>query len=279
MLALFKRNLKIYFANKPSAFLSCLAPLISFLLYICFLKQTLTSDQQTPANITEIMDLWMTSGTVAVAAITISFQSLGQLVKDRESRTWDDLQLTDLKPLQIKSCYLLAAIFISSVMQIIVFVIMLGYFMLSDKIKISPNILLPTLTFIILGAISASSANLIIVDLVYSSTTLDRLSAVLGAASGFMVATYMPYGSLTESAKFVVKLFPGSYEAASLRSILLNDLNGPKFPSHLTEFLGIHFKINGHQLTNYDNAIIIAGMSIIFMMIFITINNKYRKKS
>lgn len=283
MIALIKRNLKIYFANKIGVLMSCLGALISFFIYIGFLQQNLISSWQSLPHAKEMLDLWMISGIVAIAGITTSFQALGQLVKDRESRTWDDLSLTDLTPFQINCSYLTATIFISTLMQIITFFIMAVYFILVDSITIPTTALLPGLFFIVLGAIGASAVNLIIVDLIHSSTTFSRLSAIIGAASGFMIATYMPYGTLSKSAQFVVKLFPSSYEAASLRSLLLNKLSKKFLPPssryQMIEYLGIHFKIHGYQLNNYSNALMIVGMSIVLIGLGAVLANRYQRKS
>ena len=168
-------------------------------------------------------------------------------------------------------------------MQIITFLIMAVYFILVDSITIPTTALLPGLVFIVLGAIGASAVNLIIVDLIHSSTTFSRLSAIIGAASGFMIATYMPYGTLSKSAQFVVKLFPSSYEAASLRSLLLNKLSKKFLPPssryQMIEYLGIHFKIHGYQLNNYSNALMIVGMSIVLIGLGAVLVNRYQRKS
>ncbi len=283
MIALIRRNLKIFFANKIGVLMSCLGALISFFIYIGFLKQNLTALWQTLPNAKKMLDLWMISGIIAIAGITTSFQALGQLVKDRESRTWDDLRLTDLTPFQLNFSYLSSAILISSLMQVITFGIMTSYFVLVDNINIPTSSLLPGLGFIILGSISASATSLIIVDLIHSSTTFSRLSAIIGAASGFIIATYMPYGTLSKSAKIVVKLFPSSYQAASLRSLLLNKLSKkyllPDRHQQMIEYLGIHFKIHGHQLTNYNNALVILGMSAVLLLIAATLSKRFQRKS
>lgn len=283
MIALIRRNLKIYLANKIGVLMSCLGALISFFIYIGFLQRNLTDSWQTLPNAKEILDLWMISGIIAIAGITISFQALGQLVKDRESRTWDDLRLTDLTTFQLNCSYLASAIIISSLMQVITFGVMTSYFILVDNISIPTAALLPGLGFIILGAISASAASLIIVDLIHSSTTFSRLSAIISAASGFIIATYMPYGSLSKSAKFVVKLFPSSYQAASLRSLLLNKIIKksllPDRRQQMIEYLGIHFKIHGHQLSNYNNALAILGMSAVLVLIAAVLSKRFQRKS
>lgn len=105
MFALIRRDLKIYFANKIGVVMSCLGALISFFIYIGFLQRNLASSYQSLPNAKEMLDLWMVSGIVAIAGITTSFQALGQLVKDRESQTWDDLSLTDLTPFKINLSY------------------------------------------------------------------------------------------------------------------------------------------------------------------------------
>ena len=106
-----------------------------------------------------------------------------------------------------------------------------------------------------------------------SSTTFSRLSAVIGAAAGFMVATYMPYGTLSKTAQNIVKLFPSSYEAASFRSLLLNKLSQQDVPTRmrdqLIEYLGIHFKFGSHQLNNFDNALVMIGMIVLLAVIIV----------
>lgn len=283
MFALIRRDLKIYFANKIGVVMSCLGALISFFIYIGFLQRNLASSYQSLPNAKEMLDLWMVSGIVAIAGITTSFQALGQLVKDRESQTWDDLSLTDLTPFKINLSYLVSSIFISTLMQIITFCIMAIYFILVDNITIQINALLPGLIFIVLGSIGASATNLIIVDLIHSFTTFSRLSAIIGAASGFMIATYMPYGTLSKSAQFIVKLFPSSYEAASLRSLLLKKLSKRNLPAvsrqQIVDYLGIHFKIHGHQLSNYNNALMILGMSLVLLGLAAVLANRHQRKS
>ena len=283
MFALIRRDLKIYFANKIGVVMSCLGALISFFIYIGFLQRNLASSYQSLPNAKEMLDLWMVSGIVAIAGITTSFQALGQLVKDRESQTWDDLSLTDLTPFKINLSYLVSSIFISTLMQIITFCIMAIYFILVDNITIQITALLPGLIFIVLGSIGASATNLIIVDLIHSFTTFSRLSAIIGAASGFMIATYMPHGTLSKSAQFIVKLFPSSYEAASLRSLLLKKLSKRNLPAvsrqQIVDYLGIHFKIHGHQLSNYNNALMILGMSLVLLGLAAVLANRHQRKS
>ena len=253
MFALFRRNLKIYFSNIPAVFMSCLGALISFFIYIGFLQNNLKSNWQQLPHVTKMLDLWMIAGIVAVSGITTAFQALGQQVSDRETRAEADFELTGIPRFAENFAYILSGIVVSFFMQIITFVVMAMYFSLVDHITIPQSVYLPGLLYILVGAIAATLLDEIIVLFMHSSTTFSRLSAVLGAAAGFAVATYLPYGILVSGAQSLVKLVPSSYEAAALRYFLLKQTLAT-FPAnvkrHLTNYLGIQFKMNNWRLNN-----------------------------
>lgn len=276
MLALLQRNIRIYFSNISGVIMSCLGALISFFIYIGFLQRNLERSWSNIPHITEMLDLWMIAGIVTIAGITTSFQALGQLVKDKETRTVDDLSLTDTSLSARNFAYILSSVFVSLVMQIITFAVMGIYFTVFDKINIPNNAYLFSSVFMILGAISATLLNGVITLFIHSYTTFSRLSSVLGAAAGFAVATYMPYGILTTHAQTVVKLIPSSYEAAALRSILLDKVNKTlltgKARTQMFNYLGVNFKINGYQLTRMDNAYVMLGMTVILIAVIIALS-------
>lgn len=271
MFALIKRNTKIYFANKPGVIMSCFGALISFVIYIGFLQQNLVSSWQHVSHAKQLLDLWMLGGIVSIAGITTSFQALGQMVRDKESHAIDDMKLTALTPVSESMAYVVSATIVSFLMQIITFAVMAVYFSVVDKADVVHSAYLPCLEFMLLGALSATLLNLIIVMFINSSTTFSRLSAVIGAAAGFMVATYMPYGTLSKNAQNIVKLFSSSYEATSFRSLLLNKLSQQDVPARmrdqLIEYLGIHFKFGSYQLNNFDNALVILGIIVILAIV------------
>lgn len=272
MIALLKRNLKIYFANIPGVIMSCLGALISFFIYIAFLQKNLQDSWATVPHVTKVLDLWIIAGIVAVAGITTSFQALGQLVKDRENRTADDMALTDT-PVALQSlAYILSSGLVSLLMQVVVLAIMVGYFTITDNIQVPTSTWLPICGFIVLGAVAATLLNAVIVLFIRSATTFSRLSAIIGAAAGFAVATYMPYGSLTHHAQSLVKLFPSSYEAAAVRKLLLQDQLTGSNHSQLLTYLGAQFKLHGNKLSQVDNVYLLLAMTLILTLIVVAIS-------
>ena len=281
MFALFRRNLKIYFSNIPGVFMSCLGALISFFIYIGFLQNNLKSNWQQLPHVTKILDLWMIAGTVAVSGITTAFQALGQQVSDRETRAEADFELTGIPRFAENFAYILSGIVVSFFMQIITFVVMAMYFSLVDHITIPQSAYLPGLLYILVGAIAATLLDEIIVLFMHSSTTFSRLSAVLGAAAGFAVATYLPYGILVSQAQSLVKLIPSSYEAAALRDFLLKqtlaDLPN-RVKSHLVYYLGIQFKMNSYRLNNMLVLLLMIAILILVIGLLSFITDRRRNK-
>lgn len=262
--------------------MSCLGALISFFIYIGFLKQNLLSLWSNIPNANEMLDLWMTAGIVTIAGITTSFQTLGQQVEDYENRIIDDFRLTDTSVAKQNFADILFASIVSLVMQVFTFLITILYFKLVDQITIPNNIYLKSLLFMFLGALGATMSNQLIIMFIHSSTTFSRLSAVIRTVAGFAVATYLPYGSLSIHAQTLVKWVPSSYEAVSLRSLLLNQISKGKLNGeerqHLIEYLGIHFKINGYQLNQLDNIYMLLGMIVILIVAIIIISTLIDRK-
>ena len=281
MFALFRRNLKIYFSNSPGVFMSCLGALISFFIYIGFLQNNLKSNWQQLPHVSKILDLWMIAGIVAVSGITTAFQALGQQVSDRETRAEADFELTGISRFAENFAYILSGIVVSFFMQIITFVVMAMYFSLVDHITIPQSAYLPGLLYILVGAIAATLLDEIIVLFMHSSTTFSRFSAVLGAAAGFAVATYLPYGILVSQAQSLVKLIPSSYEAAALRDFILKqtlaDLPN-RVKSHLVYYLGIQFKMNSYRLNNMLVLLLMIAILILVIGLLSFITDRRRNK-
>lgn len=276
MLTLTKRNLKIYFANPISVFMSCLGALIAFFLYIIFLQKQLVNGWEMLAHPNKLLDLWIIAGIVAIAGITTSFQGLNQFVDDRVNRTSDDLRLTDISPLSQSLSYILSASLISFVMQIFVFAIVTIYFSLTDHIKIFVNDLWPSLGIMLLAAVVDTVLNLIIVAFIYKEKTFNIMSSILGALSGFLVASYFPIGLLPKVAQDLVKLTPGSYQAIFVRNLLMSDQIKKQVPTTLVKrfknFLGCQIKLGGHLLTDEQVVFVLAGMGVILLLVVAFIN-------
>ena len=99
---------------------------------------------------------------------------------------------------------------------------------------------------------------------------------------GFMVATYMPMGLLSDGAQRFIKLFPGAYVAASYRGILMDHYVTSDIPETMrdefTKFLGIKISINDHLLSIGNNLRLVFVASLVGLIAYVVINRlKYKR--
>ncbi|MEY8441422.1 ABC transporter permease [Lactobacillaceae bacterium 24-114] len=282
MLALMKRNITLYFRNRVGMLMSLLGALISFFIYVCFLQNNLVSSWEHVSNIKSLLDGWMIGGILAITGLTTAFAVMGQLVNDRTEDVYWDFEMTALTPLKISLSYFGSTAFVSFIMQLIVFGIMVGYFSWQDNFMIDGNELLLLLLVTIINTIFSTIFSLLIVEFINTHTIYSRVAAIIGTLVGFMVATYMPMGVLSVNAQRFIKLFPGAYIAASYREILTKHYIINDFPQNMrpefTKFLGIKLSITRHLLTNSENLLLVLGASLLGLILFIVINHlKYKR--
>ena len=279
MRSLINRNLRLFFSSKSSIFFSLLGALISFVLYLLFLRQQITQSWSQISNYKQLLDLWLMGGTLTVTAITTTGSSLGVLVRDRESNRLADLILTGLSYEQINFAYLISAWIIGIIMQVVMFVVMLTYFIFQDGISFDTSTLLPILVVMLFSSLLWSVFNMFLYSFVKKVDTVGKINTIIGTASGFFAGVYMPIGAVPTFAQSLMKLTPAPYNAALFRQIMMNQqisdsLN--KLPnSAITSFkksLGI--TISSGSLNTLDVMFISLGILSTLSLVLYRYNKK-----
>lgn len=272
MFALTKRNLLLYFRNHTGVFFSLLGAMISFVLYVIFLKKTMISSWQQVPNSRQLLDFWLIGGTLSVTAITTTLSSLGQLVRDKERGVIKDFYLTGISRFKMKVSYMLSAAIIGFLMQLIMLAIMLGYFAATDNLVIPWSKTPAVLGLAFLSALLSVVINMLFVQFISRFDSLGTIESILGAASGFLVGTYIPIGGLPHFAQLLIKFTPGSYVAALYRQIFMNDPLTNAFhgqQGHFEKIMGVkiawqHF-LTGNQTIELLIAAFIIGMLVLLL--------------
>ncbi|MGO3499810.1 ABC transporter permease [Leuconostoc falkenbergense] len=268
MLAMVKRNMMLYFRNRSGVIFSLLGALISFVLYLVFLKKGISSNWVGISHKNQLLDTWLISGTLAITGITTTLTALSQMVKDKEQHVLEDLSLTDAGPMSIRFGYLLSATLIGIIMQLIMLVLMRLYFNVTDKISFQMSQVVPTLGIMVLSAILATLVNAILVNRLKSVDSFGRLTTIIGTASGFLVGTYIPIGSLPTFAQTIMKMTPGSYIASLYRQVLMNDTITDTFQQ--TNAIRYFNRLMGVQIKWSSLLILVQTYSIVGALILIT---------
>ena len=280
MLALLKRNFLLYFRNLSGVFFSLLGALISFILYIIFLQKNLTDAWAQLPNSGPLLNNWLMSGTLAVTGITTSLAALTQLVKDREHQVDQDLYLSDQGKWRLAFSYLTSAIIISFSMQILMYVLMCGYFREVPTLSLLPEVLL----IMLLSSLLSSLVNAIFVYFFQSVDSLGKFSTIVGTASGFLVGTYVPLGVLPNFAQLLMKSTPATYIAALYRQVLMNETLSETFKGQddlrqeFQEKMGVQLK--WQELLTKENTyfIVLGGILLVGILWAVLVKKSSKKK-
>ena len=280
MLALLKRNFLLYFRNRSGVFFSLLGALISFILYIIFLQKNLTDAWAQLPNSAPVLNNWLMSGTLAVTGITTSLAALTQLVKDREHQVDQDLYLSDQGKWRLAFSYLTSAIIISFSMQILMYVLMCGYFREVPTLSLLPEVLL----IMLLSSLLSSLVNAIFVYFFQSVDSLGKFSTIVGTASGFLVGTYVPLGVLPNFAQLLMKSTPATYIAALYRQVLMNETLSETFKGQddlrqeFQEKMGVQLK--WQELLTKENTyfIVLGGILLVGILWAVLVKKSSKKK-
>lgn len=282
MFILCYRNLLLYFRNKSGVFFSLLAAIISFILYIAFLKDTIAGNWGRIPGHTVFLDLWLIGGTLGITAITTTLSALSQKVEDHEKDTENDFILTGTSRFKLTFGYVLSAAVISYIMQIVVFVVMYVYFHFVDDLSIALSKIVMLIGLMVLGSVVNALVSTVIMIFVHNRNTLNAIASLVGTVSGFLVGAYIPIGILPEFAQFLVKLTPGSYVASLYRQTLLNDDMVDLFPkvaqrNEFSEELGIQLKWD--HLLNFNQSLMTTiGLFVLFLIIVLVVEYRISNK-
>ena len=280
MLALLKRNFLLYFRNRSGVFFSLLGALISFILYIIFLQKNLTDAWSQLPNSGPLLNNWLMSGTLAVTGITTSLAALTQLVKDREHQVDQDLYLSNHGKWRLPFSYLASAIIISFAMQVLMYVLMCGYFREVPTLSLLPEVLL----IMLLSSLLSSLVNAIFVYFFQSVDSLGKFSTIVGTASGFLVGTYVPLGVLPDFAQLLMKCTPATYIAALYRQVLMNETLSEIFKGQddlrqeFQEKMGVQLK--WQELLTKENTyfIVLGGILLVGILWSVLVKKSSKKK-
>ena len=271
MLALIKRNFLLYFRNRSGVILSLFGAIIPFVLYIVFLKNNYKDHSS------QLMDLWLIGGVLAVTGLTTTLAAFSRQVEDRERKVTDDLFITDLGPWGLQLSYLVSSVIIGFLMQVIMFAFMLSYFTLVDNISFEWGILYYLVLLMLLNSLLATLINALIVQCFKSVDSLGKLATVVGATSGFLVGTYIPIGTLPNMAQNLMKLTPSNYMASLLRQVLMKEsladtfANSSQSQAAFEKTMGI--RIEWQELLTRTETFYIVGVVLVTIALIWIVQN------
>ena len=236
-LGLTKRNLLLFFKDKQSILFSLLTSMIVLALYLLFLKDTFVNAMDSAINqfpgLSSLIDkndkemfanLILLTGILGSAMITVPYNCLITLVKDRENKVDYDILATPLKRGQIIFSYFVSAALSSAILTSMILAIGLGVIGMQGDIYLGIGDIVKAFGVVALGSISATSIFMIVVLFFKSVSASGAFFGMLSAASGFIIGAYIPISQFSEAVQTVCNIFPASQITIVLRNVLINGL-------------------------------------------------------
>ena len=237
ILGFIKRNVLLFFKDWQSILFSLLTSIIVLVLYLLFLKGTFVSAiqramEQYPGlasmvlqkDIDMFANLFLLSGILGSAMISVPFSCITVLVKDRANKVDYDILSTPLKREQIIFAYFVSAVLTSTLLTDIILAVGLIGIRMQGNMYLNISQVVKAFSVVALGSISASAIFMIVVLFFKTVRACEAFFGILSAASGFVIGAYIPISQFSNEVQTVCNLFPASQITIMLRNILLNGL-------------------------------------------------------
>ena len=295
-----KRNLSIYFKDRQSVIFSLLTSIIVFVLYLLFLKSTfvdaIEGAMQGLEEIVHATDIEMfangllLTGILGSAMITVPFNCLSTIVKDRENKIDYDISATPLKRWQIILSYFLASTISAIVMTGIILTVGLVVLSNMGDLYMDAIDILAAYGVILLGSVSATACFMILMLFFKSSEASGAFFGMLSAAAGFVIGAYIPISQFSDGVQTACNLFPASHVTALFRQVLLTGVLGEIdatiggldngiFVEELKHTFTFQAKLFGESFHGDWSAWYIAGATIVCLIVMIVLYARtYKRK-
>lgn len=226
-----KRNMMLYFKDLMAVIFSMLTSIIVFALYQLFLKGTFIdsiSDSMVglenfiaASDIDTLVNGILLTGIMGSAVITVPFNCLNTIVKDRENKIDYDISATPLKRWQIVLSYFTASSLSSIIMVAIVLTVGLIALTIMGDTYISAECIAMLYGMDIVGSVSSTAFFMIIMLMFKNTAVSSAFFGILSAAAGFVIGAYIPTSNFSATVQTVCNLFPASHVTVMFRQLLL----------------------------------------------------------
>lgn len=286
LLYLIKRNIKMYFKDKGTFFVSLITPAILLILFVTFLRSVYISSLNSfipdGVNISSrVIDGftagWLVSSILATSCITIAFCSNTIIIADKANGIVDDILVTPVKKTILSLSYLISNLITTLIVCLSCLVLGLGYIALTgwylslnDVLMIIANTFLLTL----FGSLLAT----IIESFIKSMGAGTALSTLISSMYGFLCGAYMPISQFADAIQAFIKFLPGTYGTILFRHYFVRgamEKLAEQLPSEAMDGLGVGFdtKISffGNEVSNGTSFLVVGLTVLALLMTYIVI--------
>lgn len=296
LLALVKRNTKLYFKDKGMFFSSLITPVILLILYSTFLKKVFEDSFKSALDLAgaSVSDSLINgcvggeliSSLLAVSCVTIAFCSNLLMIKDKVNGAKKDISAAPVKSGTVALSYYLSTIISTLLICLFASAVCFLYIAASGwylSIADVAAVLLDVLLLVLFGTALSSCIN-------YFLSTDGQASAVgtlVSAGYGFVCGAYMPISNFSSGLQKILSYLPGTYGTSLLRNHALRgvfeEMSAQGFPesviSEIKSSVDCSLYFGDRLVKTNEMYAIMAGTVAVLIIVYVLLNRFVKLKS
>lgn len=226
LLALLKRNVKLFFKDKGMFFTSLITPLILLVLYATFLADVyrdsflmgLPAGMHVSDKLTDgFVGGQLFSSLLAVSCVTVSFCSNFLMVQDKVSGSLVDLTMSPVKKSTLALGYYVSSVlatlivcYAATAVSFVYLAVVGWFFSFADVVYILIDVFL----LVMFGTALSSFINFFL----NSQGQVSAVGTIVSSGYGFICGAYMPISQFADGLQTVISCLPGTYGTALIRN-------------------------------------------------------------
>lgn len=289
VLALIKRNIKLFFKDKGMFFTSLITPAILLVLYATFLGNVYRDSFE--MNLPDTFKLseklmnglvggQLISSILAVSCVTVAFCSNFLMVQDKANGSIKDLRISPVKSSVLSLSYYVATLISTLLICFIatgiclVYIASVGWYMsVSDVLFL----LLDVVLLVLFGTALSSIINFFL----SSQGQISAVGTIISAGYGFICGAYMPISSFSEGLQKVLSFLPGTYGTELVRTHsmqgALAEMQNQGIPAEVIESIKDSLDCNlyffGEQVNMPTMYLILGGTIAVLIAVYVLMNS------
>ena len=287
------RNVKIYFKDRMTFFVSLITPIILLVLFVFFLQ---TTYEDSIFSIIQGFDVdqkfidsftggWLFSSILSTSCITVAFCS-GMMVIDKINKNNMDFIVSPVKKSILQLSYVIANVFSTLIIAFILLVIGLIYLAFIGFYLSFFFFFLIIFTIVITSLFGTILANII---WIFTKTqgVVSGICTLVSALYGFICGAYMPISTMGSGMQTFTAFLPGTYATILFRQGFLNGvLNemSKTLPNEMINGIAEGFDVRmlffGNNVSTLALILVITISTFVLLGIFLLISKlKFRNNN
>lgn len=229
-------------------------------------------------------------GIIGSALITVPYNCLQTIVKDKEMKIDYDISATPLRRSQIILSYFVSSTLSAILMTAAVLTIGLGVMSSMGDLYMSGSLIAASYGVAVIGSVSSTAFFMILMLFFKSTSASGAFFGMLSAAAGFVIGAFIPLSQFSDGVQTVCNLFPASHVTVLLRNTLLNGqldhmnevingLDGGAFVDAMKDAFSFKPMLFGSELEIGTMLIYIGAVTVVCVGVMVVVYNKtYKRK-